>query len=378
MKRVFKLVPLLVLAVVLAFGLLVAGCGGDKETTTTGAPTETTGAPTDTTEESSDTTAASTAPSGEKKIILRLPMGQPDGDPLVVPVQDMAARFNEAAGGAYEIQLFTSASLVSPNEALDAVRTGTVEMGSLCYPIYAAVDERLSMIELPFIFDSVKALELAHNDDLVALYDELTTEKFNQKTLGINHVGFNELIGSKPVRNLDEWKGLMVGVASPIAIDMMQQLGAQTVVIDWTESYSNIEKGVVDQLVAGTQYMLVAELYKPGKFSTWMTGTAPHYGITVNLDIWNAMPSDIQELLAAEVKAACEVMNVDHTTYYLESNRKVLADNGVDVFVPDKAERDLWVAETEDYLAKKLEQFGEFGARFMAIVDAANAAAAGQ
>jgi TRAP-type C4-dicarboxylate transport system substrate-binding protein len=376
MKRTFKLVPLLMLAVVLAFGLFVAGCGGSEEPTdTTAAPTDTTAAPTETTAAPTDTTEAG-EPSGET-IILRLPMGQPEGDPLVVPLQDMAARFNEAAAGAYEIQIFTASSLISPAEALDAVRTGSVELGSICYPIYAAVDERLSIIELPFIFDSIKALELAHNDDMVSLYDELTSGQFNQKTLGMNHVGFNELIGTKPLTNLDEWSGQLVGVASPIGIDMMQQLGAQTVVIDWTESYSNLEKGVVDQIVAGTQYMWIAELYKPGKYSTWMSGTAPHYGVTVNLDVWNAMPPDIQELLATEVKAACEQMNVDHTGY-LESNKKILTDNGTQVFIPDETERNKWKAETEDYLADKIAEFGDFGARFMAIVDAANAAAAGQ
>ncbi len=376
MKHHFRLVPLLLLAVVLVVGLLAAGCGDSEEPAeTTAAPTETTAAPTETTAAPTETTAAPTetsAPSGET-ITLRLPMGQPDGDPLVVPVVEMAEKFNARAGGAYEIQVYTASSLVAPPEALDACRTGAVEMASICYPIYASVDERLSIIELPVIFDNMAALEAAHNEKMVALYDSITSEKFNQKTLGMNHVGFNELIGTKPLKTLDDWKGMLIGVASPIAIDMMQELGAQTVVIDWTESYSNLDKKVVDHLVAGTQYMWIAELYKPGKYSTWMQGTAPHYGITVNLDVWNAMPADMQQILAEEVMACCVEMNEVHSTYW-EPNKQKLEDGGCEVFVPSDEERAKWKAECDDYVAEKVASFGDFGAEFMAIVDEANAA----
>jgi len=364
MKLLHKLIPIAILAILLAAGLMIAGCGDDAEE-----PADTTAAPTETTAAGTETTAA---PSGDK-IVLRLPMGQPDGDPLVVPVQEMAAKFNARTNGAYEIQVFTASSLVAPPEALDACRTGAVEMASICYPIYAGVDERLSIIELPFIFNNMAALEAAHNERMVALFDQITTEKFNQKTLGMNHVGYNEIIGTKPVKTLDDFKGLLVGVASPIAIDMFQQLGAQTVVVDWTESYSNIDKKVVDQILAGTQYMWIAELYKPGKYSTWMQGTAPHYGITVNLDVWNAMPTDIQKALSEEVMACSVQMNKDHSTYW-DANKKKLEDGGCEVFIPSDEERAKWKAECDDYVAEKIAGFGDFGAQFMEIVNEANAA----
>lgn len=356
MKRLHRLVPIVLLAVILAVSLLAVGCGDTEEaTTTTAAATETTA-----------------APSGEK-IVLRLPMGQPDGDPLVVPLQEMADRFNARTNGTYEIQLYTAASLIAPPEALDACRTGSVELASICYPIYAGVDERLSIIELPFIFNNLEALSAAHNADMVALYDGLMTEKFNQKVLGMNHVGFNEIIGTKPVETLEDWKGQLVGVASPIAIDMMQELGAQTVVIDWMESYSNLEKKVVDQIVAGTTYMWIAELYKPGKFSTWMAGMAPNYGINVNLDIWNAMPADIQQILVEEMDIAHEELNRVHVEIR-DPNMQKLVDNGCEVFTVEGAERDRWKAECEDYVSGKIAEFGDFGAQFMAIVAEANAA----
>lgn len=202
-KRFTRLVPL-VLFILIAACAMTVGCGDSEEgtTTTTAVGTETTTGGTETTAKSTETSA----PSGEK-VVLRLPMGQPDNDPLVGPIQEMAKRFGARANGAYEIQVYTAASLISPLEALDACRAGTVEMASICYPIYAGADERLSIIELPFLFNNMDALSAAHNEELAALYDKTFSAKFNQKVLGLNHIGFTELIGTKPVKTLADWSG---------------------------------------------------------------------------------------------------------------------------------------------------------------------------
>jgi TRAP-type C4-dicarboxylate transport system substrate-binding protein len=164
-----------------------------------------------------------------------------------------------------------------------------------------------------------------------------------------------------------------VGINSQSIVEVFQTLGAETVVIDWTESYSNLDKGVVDSVSAGTTYMWIAELYKVGKYSTWMSGIAGNYGIHINLDIWNAMPADIQQILDEEVKACCLELNQTHVDIQ-ESNKQTLVDGGCEVFIPDDAERDKWKAACESYVTEKLAGYGDFGTQFMAIVDEANAA----
>ncbi len=373
MKRLHKLIPVMILAVLLAAGLLVAGCGDSEEaTTTTVADTETTAPATDTTAPSTESTTETSEASGDT-IVLRLPMGPPDGDPLVVPVQEMAERFNSRVNGAYEIQCYPGGTLINPGEAMDACRTGAAEMAFPVEGGFATLDSRLGIIELPFIFNNVAALGASQNDDMVALYDSIISPQFNQKVLGLTNIGFVEIIGSKPVKTLDDWNGLLVGINSQSIVEVFQTLGAETVVIDWTESYSNLDKGVVDSVSAGTTYMWIAELYKVGKYSTWMSGIAGNYGIHINLDIWNAMPADIQQILDEEVKACCLELNQTHVDIQ-ESNKQALVDGGCEVFVPDDTERDKWKAACESYVTEKLAGYGDFGTQFMAIVDEANAA----
>ena len=380
MHRLIKLLPIAALAVLLAAGLVVAGCGdSDEATTTTAAATPTTVASTGTTAAAPETTTPATEPAtattGEpaKKVVLRLPMGPPDGDPLVTPAQAMADRFNARTNGTYEIQCYPGGSLVAPPEQLDACRTGATEMTFTVLGMYAGLDPRMAIVELPFIFNNTEALQAAHNDEMVALYDSMVSAQFNQKVLGLTHIGFVEIIGTKPVKTLDDWDGLLVGVNSAAHVDAFQALGAQTVIIDWTESYSNLDKGVVDTVQGATTYMWIAELYNVGKYSTWMAGLAGNYGMHVNLDVWNAMPPDIQQILQEEVTTACVELNQVHTDI-LKPNYDKLVENGCEVFIAEGAERDAWKAACAPIVEARMAEFGEFGTKFMSLVDAANAA----
>lgn len=165
----------------------------------------------------------------------------------------------------------------------------------------------------------------------------------------------------------------MIGASSPVIVDVLQGLGSKSVVIDWTESYSNLEKKVVDGIIAGTTYMWIAELYKPAKYSTWMSCFGAHYGVNINLDVWNAMPADIQQILVEEVNTAMAESNQSHTDI-AESNRQELINNGCEVFVPEGAERDAWKAKLQSYVDEKIARFGDFGAEFMTLIEKANAA----
>lgn len=191
--------------------------------------------------------------------------------------------------------------------------------------------------------------------------------------LGLTHIGFIEVIGTKPVKTLDDWKGLLVGVNSAAHVDAFQALGAQTVIFDWTESYSNLEKGVIDSVQGATTYMCIAELYRVGKYSTWMSGLAGNYGMHINLDVWNAMPADIQQILTEEARATFIELNQVHTDI-LELNYDTLIENGCEIFIAEGAERDAWKAACAPLVEERLAGIGDFGVEFMRLVEAANAA----
>jgi len=312
-------------------------------------------------------------PGPQETVILRLPMAQPPQDPFVLLYQDMADQFNARANGEYQIEIYPGGSLIAIPEAFDAVRTGAAEMGSIGMGIYSGADNRLYGTELPFLFNNIQALAAGQTPEFVTLLnDEIMVEKFNQMVLTTHQTEFPELISTRPVRTLEDWDGLLVGAISPGIAAFTRELGGSSVTANWSETYSNLEKGVEDASIESGTWMLIAGMPDVAKYVTYMSAIPTSYAVTINLDTWNAMPKDIQNILTEEADQLGAVLN-EHYIHNYENNKAALTDAGVEVYVLPKAERDKWHEVLRPYVEEQLASMGAFGAGIKQIADKANA-----
>jgi TRAP-type C4-dicarboxylate transport system substrate-binding protein len=105
----------------------------------------------------------------------------------------------------------------------------------------------------------------------------LLETKANQKSVGCFTVGTLNFISKKPVKTLEDLKGLIVGVDAPPMVELVKALGGSGIVVDFTEDYSSLQKGVIDAKSAGSQYILVAKLYEIAKYHIIFHGLAPYF-----------------------------------------------------------------------------------------------------
>jgi TRAP-type C4-dicarboxylate transport system substrate-binding protein len=344
-----------VLVSVMAIFLLLTGmaisCG--TTTTQTTQPTQTT-PPTET----------------KEPITIRLIQPAPPGDQLVLKDEVLAERFNARAGGEYVIKVYPSETLAKVPEYFDAVRTGAAEMAAIGWPIFTFQDSRLGLIALPFLFDSVEGFA-AIQDDLVELYDPIFQETFNAKALGAFVTGGMDYIGNKPVRVLDDWKDLLIGaIDAPLAY-MVDQWGAGSQVIMWVDLYGALEKNVVDGAMMGLHGTINMKMTDVIDYITVLYSESGMNGYTINLDVWNAMPANIQNILLEEVAATCEEYN-NLFVGYDKTDPEEIRDMGIDVYYLPKTERDKWKAIIINYTNEELDKGGEIGETLRRLAEEAN------
>lgn len=306
----------------------------------------------------------------QETIAIRLVIPSPAGDDLTTKDEKIAERFNKRAGGKYELKVYPGNSLAQVPEYLDAVRTGAVEMADIGWPIFAGLDPRLGLMELPFLFDTVEGFA-SITDGLTEMYDPLFQEKLNQKALGSFTTGGMELIGNKPIKTLADWKGTLVGAISPPLAVLAEKLGAGSQIIMWTDLYSALEKGVVDDGIMGLHGVIQLGLTDVIDYSTKFYGTSGMNGYTINLDVWKKMPKDIQNILAEEITATAKEQN-QLFVQYDDADIKVLKDKGIDVYILPKAERDKWLPLVMPYTEEQLAAAGDFGAKIKQLAAEAN------
>jgi C4-dicarboxylate-binding protein DctP len=306
----------------------------------------------------------------KKPVIIRLVVPSAAGDPLTEKDEELARRFNIRVNGEYKIQVFPGESLAKIPEYFDAVRVGAIEMADIAWGVYGGLDPRLSLIETPFLFNNIEA-GIAAAKRLLPLHDKILQEKFNAKALGLINLSGIELLSSRPVTSLKDWKGMMVGAISPTMANMIKELGGSPVTVMWTDLYTSLQRGVIDAAANGTHGSIENSLTDVCTDISFFFGASAWNGYTINLDLWKKMPTHVQQILLEEVDKAVAWMHKKLLQWEVEDIES-FKKRGLHIHIISDTEREKWHKELRNYQEKQLSSMGEFGIKVKEIVDDVN------
>jgi len=137
----------------------------------------------------------------------------------------------------------------------------------------------------------------------------LNDPELRAKYLDAEHKGVKPLIlfthqpggphtTKKPIRSLEDFKGLRLRFASPSVRDFVQALGATPVGVPPTEISEQLSKGTIDG--AFIDYGGAGIAFKLGgivKHSTELYAYVTSFGLAMNEDFWSKLPPDLQKLV---------------------------------------------------------------------------------
>lgn len=358
--RVSAKLSFIILLVILALVPAFTACSSSTTTATTGTAATT-----------AATTPVSTSGSTPaKQVLIRMTTPVPVGDPFAVKLQQGFDQFNAQTNGAYKMQLYPGAQLVPMPGSLDAIRTGAVEGGVIPPAAFAGEVPQLGLPELPFLYASPQANAYAETA-LQGYEDGLLKANANQRSLGAIYVGLANLLSKKPIHTLDDLKGMIVGCDTPSETDMMKALGASGIVVNFTEDYSNLQKGVFDAKTSDPQYIIQAKLYDVAKNYSVFWGAGSVYSININSDIYNKMPPDVQNMLNQDMSQLAASISQWYVTSWNDLINQ-LEQNGVQVYYLTDAERANWYNLVYPGTLAQLNKYGDNGAQIKQIASDAN------
>ena len=320
---------------------------------------------------SSSSETDSSTPSGPAgTVTIRVAIPNPPGDELTRNAEKFAAAVTEKTGGKYNVRVFPGETMVKVPETYDAVRQGAVEMSVIGIGIFEGLHPGLA--EYPLSYDSIDA-NVAATKPLVELFSREIFEKFlNMKGLAAYTTGAQELISKRPVKTLEDWKGLLIGTGNPQGSALATSLGAAPVTVFWTDFYSSLSKGTVDAVFNSMRSDIVYRLTDSAKYVTLFYGQPTFLSYNINLDVWEKMPADIRNIFLEEAQKACDEMNAYQVKAWKETDRKALTDLGAIIYDVPKAERDRWKSIVQPYIDKKIASLGNLGVQIKQIMDRAN------
>lgn len=202
-------------------------------------------------------------------------------------------------GGKFQYKL-NYGGLSKPKENLDGIEIGAFEAANFCN-FYSPDRTPAAMVfSLPFLPIGDWKVRIKASD---AYYRHPAVVKemagMNAMIYAAGILPQYEFLGrGEPPRKLEDWKGMKVRAGGGVAI-AMEKLGATRMTVPATEVYTLLERGTVDAVSFPYTYAHAA--YKVHEVADWFTsnfqpGTADCPTV-FNLDAWNALPKQYQDLL---------------------------------------------------------------------------------
>lgn len=137
-------------------------------------------------------------------------------------------------------------------------------------------------------------------------------DKFNAMELRLYTVGpLLTLFSNKPVRTLEDFKGLKIRAPGRLIGDFVKALGGSPMTTPLAESYTALQRGTVDAGLTGPDGGLSLKWNEATKYATLM-GVSPNVTfVVVNKDRWKALPKDIQDITLQVAKEATDRLTND-------------------------------------------------------------------
>ena len=301
------------------------------------------------------TVAAHNYPTGT----IRYANFMPEGFTTSLVDQYVADEIAARTDGKVKVQMFHGGTLGGPGEMVDLVGAGAVDIGN--FPVgyfFSKFPVSGLMDSLPMVFptaDIVAQLTregIAEIPEAKAEYDAANLHPFLFRGLPQYR-----LICSKPVKTLEDFKGLKVRTFGTFHPMMFATLGAVPVNMELTETYEGLQRGAVDCVNMNYQAATLFNLFEVAKYTSDAEfGATPLFSGYVNKDVWESWSPEFQtlfnEVIAdAEVKAAKEINAAE------QEGLDTLLENGVELvpFEDQKAMEaampdffELWVAKVAE------------------------------
>jgi len=228
----------------------------------------------------------------------------PSGSTSFKPLKDFLEKdIAKLTGGRLQITLYPAAALVPTKEIFDSSRKGMID-GATASPIYwmgiipitaiasncpLAIREPWEGLYFHYLLGFEDMMKEAHAKFGLLYY----TEKIYPTAL----------ISKKPIRKIEDFKGLKIRSSGAIA-DFLRDLGAATSLIPGEELYLALQTGVVEAAHWGAaggalsmKFPEVAKYYIQPNMA--MAGTDV---IVINKEAFNALPKDVQMTLDLALK----------------------------------------------------------------------------
>jgi tripartite ATP-independent transporter DctP family solute receptor len=237
----------------------------------------------------------------------------PVDHPMNVRAREAAARIKEESKGRVEIEIFPNNQLGGDTDMLSQVRTGGIEFFTLSGLILATLVPLASINGIGFAFKDYDHVWSAMDGELGAVVRAAIEKAGLHPFEKVWDNGYRQITSSThPINTPDDLKGFKIRVpVSPLWTAMFKAFGASPASINFSEVYSALQTKVVEGQENPLSLIEIAKLYEVQKYCSLTGHMWDGFWMLANKTAWDALPKDLQEIVARNWNAAALAERAD-------------------------------------------------------------------
>lgn len=302
------------------------------------------------------TVTATTATGPKQTLKMRIVCGHAYGAAVWVTasqdflVPELKKRIEARTNYRLEIEELYGGTLAKLGEELETVQSGLADLA--VYTNVFEPDKNMLHLFSSWIPFTPRDIYMA-NDATLKVWEQfpilstIMEKDYNQKIIGWSTTTSYEVVANKPVKVMEDFKGLRLAHGGPM-IPWIDAVGATGVRTTLNEAYTSLQTGVYDGLFMFAASILGYKLHEPAPYITIAgLGCASYPMVTMNLDTFNKLPKDVQNIfleVAKEYNKVQDDMEMAKDDLAWAEFKKA----GVTIYELPAAERARWAKTMDD------------------------------
>ncbi|MFW6217643.1 MAG: TRAP transporter substrate-binding protein [Verrucomicrobiota bacterium] len=279
---------------------------------------------------------------GEDGAGKRLKIGHslPTTHPVHAGIENMAERVAELSGGELVLDIFPNSQLGNETQMLEQVQTGTLAMIKVGGGSLGDFIPEFQVFSLPYVFHSRdhhwEVLDSDIGEEmLTALETDSDGDPSGFRGLCYYDAGSRNFYAVRPLPDLESLQGLKIRVQNnPVAMNMVNALGASPTPISWGELYTSLQQGVVDGAENNPPSFVSNRHFEVCKHFTFNHHSMVPDVVVISTEIWERLSPQEQDWLTQAANESSLYQRQAWETATAEAVEQMKAE-GVTVYEPD-------------------------------------------
>lgn len=251
--------------------------------------------------------------------------------------------WSKRSNGEVNVTYFNPGTLVASNELFSAVEKGVISIISAPTASAPALFPISSAIDIPLLYENGRAATLTCIN-MLKNSPRFAKEYENYFVLSFSASAPRQLLSvRKPIRTLEDVKGMKISTSSASGGEMLTVLGAIPVVLSLNDTYLALQRGMVDAACLPVPTYRSTKVTEVAKYLTICNLNPSPTPMLLNRNVYDKLPVKAKEELDKIVGEPLSVLASSLVDYYAYVDQEwVVKNHKVQVIELEPAEMERW------------------------------------